>query len=83
MGKSLLAGIAANFKALRINVGLNQDLVAKALDIPRTAVVGIESGDREISLKEFDALCRIYRISPNEILGWNRTKAKGDDERAN
>lgn len=64
------------FKKLRADVGLDQSDVSNMLQIPRTALSLLESGKRDISLSEFDKLCRIYRIAPNDALGWKRTKAK-------
>lgn len=57
-------------KRLREKVRLSQEVIARALDIPRSAVTGIEDGSREISAGELITLCRIYRVSPNEILNW-------------
>ncbi len=74
--KPLSKTIGSIFKKLRNETGLSQEDVSMFLQIPRTAMTLIESGERELSITEFDYLCRIYRIAPNEILGWNRTKAK-------
>lgn len=60
----------SRFKALREKVRLPQDVVARALEIPRSAVSAFELGERDISASELILLCRIYRVSPNEILGW-------------
>lgn len=67
-------------KKLRDQVGLNQQHISTLLEIPRSALALIESGKRPLSIEEFDLICRIYRISPNEILGWNRTKVNLNDE---
>lgn len=68
--------IGKKMQNLRSAVGLKQSDVAKLLDIPRTAISLLECGERDLSVYEFNMLCKLYRISPNEILGWNRSKAK-------
>jgi transcriptional regulator with XRE-family HTH domain len=68
--------IGKRFKDLRSQVGLDQQHICQILCIPRSAISLIESGQRELTLYEFDLLCRLFRISPNEVLGWNRSKAK-------
>ncbi len=68
--------VGKKFKDLRAQVGLDQKHVANLLDIPRSAVSVIESGERHLSVYEFDLLCRLLRVSPNEILGWNRSQVK-------
>lgn len=73
--------VGKKFKDLRSHVGLDQKHVANLLDIPRSAVSLIESGERHLSVYEFDLLCRLLRVSPNEILGWNRTQAKEQESK--
>lgn len=74
--KALNKKIGKKFKDLRAQVGLDQKHICSVLEIPRSAVSMYESGERYLSVYEFDMLCKLLRISPNEVLGWNRTKVK-------
>ena len=47
----------------RQRLSLTQDYVASLLNLPRTAVVQIESGKRKLASSELESLCRIYGIS--------------------
>ena len=67
--------IGKKFKELRTSVGLDQKHISTILNIPRSAVSLIESGERGLSVYEFDLLCRVLRSPPNDMLGWSRTKA--------
>ena len=53
----------------RTELGLSQQYIANALNIPRTAVVQIESGNRKISESELKKMCCIYGISSDYVLG--------------
>lgn len=55
------AGIAARLKEAREYLGLSQQEVAAALDLPRTAVSMIESGQRRVESLELKALAKIYQ----------------------
>ncbi len=44
--------------------GLNQQEVADALGLPRTAVTNMETGNRQISTLELSKLAKLYRRSP-------------------
>lgn len=64
--------LGKRLKRLREKVHMEQDIVARVLQIPRTAVVGIEQGKRDLTAMELCELCKVYRISPNDLLGWNK-----------
>ena len=53
----------------RQRLSLTQDYVASLLNLPRTAVVQIESGKRKLASSELESLCRIYGISADYALG--------------
>ena len=53
----------------RQRLSLTQDHVASLLNLPRTAVVQIESGKRKLASSELESLCRIYGISADYALG--------------
>lgn len=63
--------LGAKLRKLREAVAMEQDMVACALHIPRTAVVDIEKGSRSVSAMELVDLCKIFRTTPNDILDWN------------
>lgn len=70
------ATLGATLRSLRQTVQMEQEIVARVLNIPRTAVAAFEAGKRSVSAMELVDLCKLYRISPNELLGWNRTLPK-------
>lgn len=76
--------IGARLKALREDVHMEQEVVARVLNIPRTAVSALEAGKRDISTIELIELCKLFRISPNDLLRWgkyhSRIKKEGSDE---
>jgi transcriptional regulator with XRE-family HTH domain len=60
---------ASFIKNLRISKGLSQSLVAEKLGLAsRQSYIAIESGKRELSVKEAETLCALYGISMNEFL---------------
>jgi transcriptional regulator with XRE-family HTH domain len=71
-------GLAGKLKRLREDVDLNQEVVARMLEIPRSAMSAIESGEREVSALELQELCKLYRISPDKILGWREKESAGE-----
>ena len=52
----------------RVRIGITQDYVAKQLNVPRTAVVQMESGSRKIASDELSTLCDIYGLSADYVL---------------
>lgn len=72
--------LGTKLRRLREEVHMEQEIVSKVLDIPRSAVSAIESGTRDISVMEFIELCKLYRISPNDLLSWPKYQTrKGSD----
>lgn len=61
---------AANFKALRVQAGLNQIALAKLLGIAQPAVARYESGIREPDLDDLMSICDRMNTTPNEMLGF-------------
>ena len=57
-----------NLRAARERRGLSQVQVAEVLNLPRTAVTNIESGNREVSTLELTRLADLYRVSPGSLL---------------
>ena len=55
-------------KNARLNLGLSQDYVAKALGLSRTAVTQIELGNRKVSSDELAGFCKAYHLSADYLL---------------
>ena len=61
-------------KKLRGEKGISQEVLAKALDIPRPSVSQIEKGARDVSVSELDLILRIFQISYNDFMELNKPK---------
>jgi len=55
------ATLGKRLKEARSHAGLTQEQVANVLDLPRTAIVHIEAGNRSVSTLELARLADIYR----------------------
>lgn len=55
-------------KNLRKNRHLSQEFVANKLNIPRTALVAIESNKRKISAEELKNFAELYNVSLDELM---------------
>jgi transcriptional regulator with XRE-family HTH domain len=55
------ADLALRLKEAREYLGLSQQEVAKALEIPRSAISLMESGQRRVDSVELRALARLYQ----------------------
>lgn len=60
--------LAERLKAARLSAGVTQDEAARHLDVPRTAIVNLEAGERSVSTLELTKLARLYRRSVSELL---------------
>jgi len=47
---------------------LSEKMQTKGVDIDNAMISRIESGDREMSVKELLALCEVLNVTPNQIL---------------
>ena len=63
-------------KKLRADNGYSQADVAKEIDISRSSYIAVEKGKRELSLKEADALSKMYRITIIDLVTNNNKKYK-------
>ena len=52
--------LASRLKDARISASFTQEQAAKALDLPRTAIVQVESGNRAVSTLELAKLAQLY-----------------------
>lgn len=55
-----LVALGKRLAAARENAGISQELAAKAIGIPRSALSLIESGDRSVSTMELAGLAKLY-----------------------
>lgn len=60
---SVLVHVADNVKTLRRNSGFSQDALAKASGVSRRMLVGIESGDTNVSLATLDRIAAALGVT--------------------
>lgn len=53
--------LANRLKVARVNSGLTQDQAARDLELPRTAIVQIEAGNRSVNTLELSKFAALYR----------------------
>ncbi|OFE18354.1 hypothetical protein BA895_12000 [Humibacillus sp. DSM 29435] len=61
--------LALRLREERDYLGMSQDQVAAALDLPRAAVSAFETGRRKVSSAELAKLARLYGTTPDRLLG--------------
>lgn len=61
--------LAARLREAREFLGLSQEEVAKALQVPRASVSAMEGGKRKVSSLELRDLAALYRTSVDRLLG--------------
>lgn len=61
--------LGERLREAREYLGLKQDEVAAYLKLPRTALTGIESGQRRVEAIELTRLARLYRQSVGYLTG--------------
>jgi len=72
--------LGSKLKNLREEVHMEQEVVARVLNIPRTAVHSIEHGKREVSTIELVEFCKLFRTSPNDLLDWHKYKTRNKND---
>jgi transcriptional regulator with XRE-family HTH domain len=70
--------VGQRLRAGRETLGLTQDDVAGALGIPRTSVIAMEAGKRNVTALELRRLARLYRRSVEWLLGEEDNEAAVD-----
>lgn len=55
-------------KAARVNAGLTQTDVAKAIGKSKSTVLKWEKGKCDIDIKSFYKMCKLYHVTPELIL---------------
>ena len=67
MSKTEQTALGRRLKEARKSCRLTQDQVANHLNLPRTAVVNFESGERAVSTLELTKLARLFGRSVSEL----------------
>ncbi len=84
--------VGKRLRTAREKLGLTQDDVAGALGIPRTSIIAMEAGRRNVTALELRRLGRLYRRSVQWLLGeeddaavesalYRATNALSDDDK--
>lgn len=68
------AKIAENIKKYRKIAGINQKELAKALGVSPPAVSNWESGANSIEIDTLVRVCRILKVSVNDMLGFSESE---------
>lgn len=71
--------VASRLREARETLGLTQGDVAGALGIPRTSVIAMEAGKRNVSALELRRLSRLYRRTVEWLLGEQSSAAAVDN----
>jgi Zn-dependent peptidase ImmA (M78 family)/DNA-binding XRE family transcriptional regulator len=56
----------------RKNLRLSQTAIARRLEVTRQSISAYESGKRDVSARELQILCNLFRIYPDDLLGFSR-----------
>lgn len=57
-----------SLKAARVNCGLTQKEAAEKLEISRNTLIKWENGNSSPRVDQLSGICRLYGLSPDEIL---------------
>ncbi len=60
--------LGRRLRSARINLGMTQGEVAKAVDIPRTALVQLEAGNRSVDFFKVIQLAKLYQVDLSLLL---------------
>lgn len=72
--------LAARVGGLLRKTRLNQEDIAKVLDIPRTALYNLKDGTRDLSAFEALKLCQLFDMSPDEFFCWREAVTREDGQ---
>ena len=64
----VLSHVAGNIRRLRAAKGLSQDALASASGVSRRMLVGIESGEANVSLSTLDRLAQALDVSFSHVV---------------
>lgn len=57
-----------SLKAARVNAGYTQQEVCDKVGMSKKALIAVEKGIRDLTLTEFDKLCRLYGCDRDDII---------------
>lgn len=66
--------IGDNIKKFRIYKGLSQRELSDKVERTSTVVSNWENGNHCPDVETLEKLCRIFGVTPNEILGWEKNQ---------
>lgn len=61
---------------LRKRKGLSQEALAEQLGVSRQAVSKWENGEAMPELSKLELLCRIFEVSPNDLMGYEESRGE-------
>ena len=64
--------IGYRLKNRRESLGMKREFVASKMDVSTSIVTKWETGERNVPTNRLVELCNILKISPNELLGWEK-----------
>lgn len=64
--------LSCRIKNRREALGMKREFVASKMDVSTSIVTKWETGERNVPINRLVELCSILKISPNELLGWER-----------
>ena len=64
--------IGYRLKNRREALGMKREFVASKMDVSTSIVTKWEKGERNVPINRLVELCSILKVSPNELLGWER-----------
>lgn len=85
MDKIINKKLAERIKALREELGLSQEELAKQLGVSRPKISQMENGEVRITVEELDNLSRIFNVSIGSLMDFNKAPKvileKGEEEK--
>lgn len=66
--------LSENLKAFRVFRGLKQSDLALAVGKSKNVISNWERGDNSPDVDSVETICRILRVTPNQLFGWEPVK---------
>lgn len=66
-----MSKLAFRLKTLRMQKGMTQSELAKAMDVSQNAIFNWETGKREPNAESIEKLAKILGITPAYLMGWD------------
>lgn len=73
--------IGNNIKIFRIFRGLKQQDIAEALGRTKSVISNWERGENSPDVESCEKLCKLLKVTPNELFGWDVNKEYLDYQR--